>query len=61
MNLVGDGVTSLTFLSTSKEGQRFVTSFPTGLFLVSMHDKKAIETPHITLSVPHSSPLRHYL
>ena len=56
MNLVGDEVTSLTFLSTGKEDQRLVTSSPTGLFLVSMHGKKAIETPHSTPSFPHSSP-----
>jgi hypothetical protein len=32
MNLVGDEVTSLTFLSAGKEDQRLVTSSPTGLF-----------------------------
>ena len=56
MNLVGDEVTSLTFLSTSKEDQRLVTWSPTGLFLISMHGKNAIQTPHSTLSFPNSSP-----
>jgi hypothetical protein len=44
MKLVGDEVTSLTFLSAGKEDQRLVTASPTGLFLISMHGKKAIET-----------------